>query len=89
VPVETGGHAFATDIPAAPGGIGCFWGRLGTATQRCSTLQTAPIFCPPRTFSELGDPRLRFLLDASGKVQKICAHHFSIRPPAGNVQPRG
>jgi hypothetical protein len=30
-------------------------------------------FCPPLTFSELGDPQLRFLLDASGKVQKIIA----------------
>lgn len=32
-------------------------------------------FCPPLTFSELGDPQLRFLLDASGKVQKISASY--------------
>ncbi|MGB6603604.1 MAG: serine hydrolase domain-containing protein [Steroidobacteraceae bacterium] len=32
-------------------------------------------FCPPLTFWELGDPRLRFLLDASGKVQEIIASY--------------
>lgn len=32
-------------------------------------------FCPPLTFSELGDPRLRFVPDISGKVQKIIASY--------------
>jgi hypothetical protein len=35
-------------------------------------------FCPPLTFSELGDPRLRFMLDTSGKVQKLIASYGAI-----------
>jgi hypothetical protein len=42
-------------------------------------------FCPPLTFSELGDPPLRFLLDASGKVQKISASYGATTLPSGDA----
>jgi CubicO group peptidase (beta-lactamase class C family) len=44
-------------------------------------------YCPPLTFSELGDPRLGFVLDDSEKVQKVIVSYGATtlirqRPPA-------